>query len=480
MNRQFSAPRNAIYQIFVDRFAGPRGEALSLATHEAPWRTHAGGHLEGVAQRLDHITNLGCDALYLTPIFEAPSNHKYDVADYYKVDERFGGDAAFEALAQQCRERGLGLILDGVFNHVGTHHAWFQRAREDANNEEASFFLWINHPDDYECWQSHHMLPELNLDHQVVRETLITGQESVVRHWLRRGATGWRLDCANDIGPTLCSIIADVVDEEQAYDGAIGEVMAYAEDFVQPDGLHGVMNYYFRATILALLRGETTVAQAAANLKRMAKRYYYPALLHSWNILATHDTPRLATLLPSLEQRRLAYTLAFTYPGVPLIYYGEEVGMNGGPDPANRAPMQWETTQWEEATLQTIRTLAQLRRTTRCLREGGFISLPQPAFPSVLAFARTGEHPSETVIVLANVAEHAVEGRFFVPLSWMFDSLPLHDLLCTERTTKMESGTLKTKLGAYDVALLMPAETKRPRYSFFSGYQNNMLACENK
>ncbi|MCX7625330.1 MAG: alpha-amylase family glycosyl hydrolase, partial [Candidatus Sumerlaeaceae bacterium] len=262
---------------------------------------------------------------------------------------------------------------------------------------------------------------------------------------------------------------------ESARDGTIGEVMAYAEDFVHEKGLHGVMNYYFRATILALLNNEISVAQAATNFKRMARRYHYPALLRSWNMLASHDTPRLASVLPHLQQRRFAFALAFLFPGVPLIYYGEEIGMLGGHDPANRAPMVWDPARWDNNLLEFLHSLAELRKNHVSLREGGYVPLPQPAFPTVLAFARVGQQPQETVVVLANASDTLVRGRFFLPLSGMFDSLPLRDLLNPERVVRMESGSFATELREYDVAVLCPMEAKKPRYSFFSGYNNNKL-----
>jgi alpha-glucosidase len=461
-----------VYEIFVDRFAGPQGEQLSLPKSNSPWKVHAGGSLDGIGHRLTHITGLGCDALYLTPIFTAPSNHKYDVADYYHVDESFGGNAAFERLVKDCQRRDLGLFLDGVFNHVGSTHHWFVQARNDASSPELAYFSWIEHPHDYECWQSHKGLPELNLDHPHVRETLIEGPDSVVRHWLRRGATGWRLDCANDLGPTLSGRIAEITEEEQAPDGAIGEVMAYAQEFVREEGLHGVMNYYFRATVLALLSGEISSAQAATNLKRMVKRYHYPALLRSWNMLASHDTPRIASLFPDIERRRLAFALACSFPGVPMIYYGEEIGMRGGRDPMNRAPMLWDSAEWDIPMFEFAKLLLSLRAKYPALREGGFESLPQPAYPTILAFARTTEHPKDTIVVLANVGETDVKGRFFVPLSSMFDSLPLVDVLQPERVSRMESGSFVARFEPYDVAFFVPSDAKRPRYSFFSGYDN--------
>ncbi len=471
-------PRVAIYQIFVDRFAGKDGDALSLPTTEGAkaWLAHAGGHLEGIARRISHILELGCDALYLTPIFAADSNHKYDVSDYYAVDERFGGEKAFIRLASLCQEKGVGLILDGVFNHVGRRHPWFLRAQANPESREAEYFLWLNHPDEYECWQGHRNLPELNLMHDDVLHDLFRADDAVLRTWLRKGATGWRLDCANDLGPRLCAEIAQIVEEEGAADGAIGEVMAYAEEFVRPGGLHGVMNYYFRATVLSLLKGEILASQAAANFKRMARRYNYSALLRSWNVLATHDTPRLASLLPDKKQQLLAWALAVAFPGVPYVYYGEEIGMNGGSDPHNRAPMAWDERLWDSNLLDWIKKLIALRRNSPALRSGGYEPLPQPAFPTILAFARTAPHPADTVVFLANTGEKPVDGRFFIPLSSMFDSLPLHDLLREDRQARMESGSLRLALDSYDAAFLVPVDVKRPAYSFFSGYDGSQLS----
>lgn len=463
--------RNCIYEIFVDRFARSDGSATALPeSAESFWTAHAGGSLDGITAHFDHIRELGADAVYLTPIFPAKSNHKYDVADYWSIDEAFGGMPAFERLVEQCRKNNCGLILDGVFNHVGTQHPWFLKACQTNDAPEKDFFLWLDHPVDYECWQSHRSLPELNLDHPVVIETLIKGSDSVLRYWLRRGATGWRLDCANDLGPQLCSEIARIVSEENAPDGAVGEIMGYAEEFAQEGCLDGVMNYYFRATILSLLKGETTVEQAAANLKRMAKRYHYPALLRSWNVLATHDTPRLATLIPHRKARLLGYALAFSYSGIPMIYYGEEIGMNGGPDPSNRGPMVWDREQWDGQTFAFIQKLTRLRREWEALRIGRYENLPQPAHPTVLAFARSTSNPRETVVVLANVSDQPAKGRFFIPISSLFDSLPLKDLLQENRITRMESGSFVTELEEYDVAFFVPHEDKHPRYSYFSGY----------
>ncbi|RMH30212.1 MAG: hypothetical protein D6691_01600 [Candidatus Hydrogenedentota bacterium] len=475
MSDSLKTPRNLIYEIFVDRFANDDGDSPQLPPTSGPsYSVHAGGTLRGVVRRLEHIRRLGADAIYLTPIFRAPSNHKYDVACYDEVDPRFGGDAAFNELVTECRKHGLGLILDGVFNHLGREHPWFRKASADAECPEARYFLWLDHPNEYECWQSHGTLPELNLEHPDVQAALVTADNSVVRQWLRRGATGWRLDCANDLGPEMCRLITQTTQEENACDGTIGEVMAYAEDFARAGCLTGVMNYYFRSTVLALLSGEINAAQAATNFKRMVKSYDREVLLKSWNILASHDTPRLATLFPNRAQRKLAFCLAFAFCGVPMVYYGEEVSLRGERDPDNRRPMIWDENQWDEDLLGFIRRLAQLRAQSRALRMGTYVSLPQPAFPSVLAFARVAEHPADTFVLLANASDQEVQGRFFAPVTHLFDSLPLRDALEPNRITHMEGGSLRLSLGPWDVAMLRPEDSRQPRYSYFSGYAYSM------
>jgi glycosidase len=441
--------RNLVYQIFVDRFAGPGGEPLPSAPDGVdPWKHHCGGTLDGIAARLDHIASLGADALYLTPIFRAPSNHKYDTESFDEVDARFGGDGAFEQLAKACGERGMGLVLDGVFNHVGEWHPWFSARKE--------WFLPTH-------WRGYGWLPELDLARAEVRDEV----ESILRKWLRRGATGWRLDCANDLGRSVCSHAVRVAAEERAADGVIGEIMTYAQEWCSDGVLDGVMNYYFRESVIGLVRGEVPASQAAYNFKRMARHYRSQALLRSWNVLATHDTPRLSHLAPDAGARSLARALAFASPGTPLIYYGEEIGMHGAGDPDNRRPMIWDEHKWDQPTLAHVRLLAQVRRDRPALREGAYLPLPHPGVPRLLAFARTTERPKDAVLVLANASPEPLEARVFAPYSFLFDALPLVDLLGVEPTVRVQAGSFPVTLRPWGVALYAPDDSTIPGYSFF-------------
>ncbi len=461
-------PRTLVYHVFVDRFAADGGGQLGAIAPDAQrMEAHTGGTLGGIAARIDHVTGLGADALYLTPVFRARSNHKYDAASWTEVDPRFGGDAGFDALAAACRERGVGLVLDGVFNHIGCEHPWFRAGAADARCPEHDYLRWIEHPDSYHRWRGHGMLPEVNLANPQVREFLFGGSDSVIRTWLRRGATGWRLDCANDLGARVCGEIARTARSEGAPDGVVGEVMSYAEDWIGQDGLDGVMNYYFRETVLGLLTGEVPVVQAAYNLKRMARCYHYPALLRSWNILSSHDTPRLASLLPEIERRIAAVSLAFAYPGVPTLYYGEETGQTGGGDPENRGVMDWEAVQRPHPVAQVIHRLTAIRRTSPALREGAYLPMPQPGAPHLLTFARVTARPQETVIAVLNASASPVRERVFAPHSHLFDTLPLRDLLGAAPGVRMVSGRFDVDLPPWGVALYQPEDGTIPGYRFF-------------
>jgi alpha-glucosidase len=460
-------PRTLIYEIFVDRFAANGGRMVDpLPQGAKPWEHHLGGTLGGIAHRIDHLASLGVDALYLTPIFTAPTNHKYDTARFDEVDPRFGGEAAFVRLAALLKERKMGLILDGVFNHVGETHPWFREACTDPTSRKVRFFKFSRWPSEYAHWRGYRFLPELALEEEEVRAELFTKKRSIVRSWLQRGATGWRLDCANDLGFRACRAITRAAEREGAVDGVVGEVMTYAEDWVKNRRLDGVMNYYFRESVVGLASREVPPVQAAHNLEHMAARFPKRELLRSWNILSTHDTPRLRTIVPDLSAERLARTLQFTYPGTPLLYYGEEIGLEGGKDPDNRRPMIWDESRWNTELLAHTKKLAALRRDHRSLLEGGYLPFPQPGEPRIIAFARTTERPEEIAVVVANCMDHPVRTRVFTPCSYLFDALPLVDVLGSHPTVGVQAGRIEVGLEPWQAAVFRPDDTTIPGYRF--------------
>jgi glycosidase len=444
-----------IYQIFVDRFASAKVGAPGLRAWDLPpeepprGRDVYGGDLDGIIARLDHVQRVGADAIYLTPIFAAPSNHKYDTADFEHVDAGFGGDAAFERLVAATRARGLGLILDGVFNHVGEEHPW---ARDPSRLRGTA-------------WRGFSSLPELDLGKPRVRDDFF-GADGVMARWTRRGATGWRLDCANDLGHDGCALAAAAGRAAGAADGVIGEVMAYPAGWAGPHLLDGVMNYWLRSSALALASA-SPASQVQYALDRLAAEMPKDALRKSWNMLSSHDTPRLATVLEGDGARvRQAMALQFCYPGIPMIYYGEEIGMRGGADPANRAGMVWDEARWDEPRLELVQRLAGLRQSEPALRHGRYVSLAQPG-TDVLAFARVTDHPAETLLFVANGSEDPRQTRLFVPLPWMLDGLPLHDLLDGKTPLRWSQGCLDLALKPHAVMLLKPDDHDASGYRFF-------------
>jgi glycosidase len=406
------------------------------------------GGLDGVAGHLDHVAALGADAVYLTPIFDAPSDHKYDTRDFDVVDPAFGGAAAFDRLVAACRARGLGLILDGVFNHVGAEHRW-RREHPD----------WFTGAD----WRGFPALRELDTANPAVRRACA----DVVAQWIGRGATGWRLDTTNDLGPAFAGELARAARAAGAVDGVVGEVMAYGAGWARPDGLDGVMNYWLRSVALALAASSAPAAQLQAALDRLAAESDPGALGRSWSLVGTHDTARLATALDDDDARiELALALAFAYPGVPMLYYGDELGMHADGDPANRRPLPPPST-WDRRRLERVRALCHLRRTLPALADGRYVPLPQPG-TDLVAFARLSARSVERLLFIANAGARTVDATVFVPLPHMFDALPLADALDPAAPLRhMAAGTLRLTLPPHGVVWLVPRDDHPGGYRFF-------------
>jgi glycosidase len=417
-----------VYQMFVGAFGG----------------------LDGVAAHLDHVAALGADGVYLTPIFAAPSPHKYDTTDFDRVDPAFGGEAAFDRLVAACRARSLGLILDGVFNHVGEGHHW-RREHPD----------WFTGSD----WRGFPSLRELDTANATVRRACC----DVVARWTARGATGWRLDCANDLGVPFAGELARAARDAGAVDGVIGEVMAWGAGWARSDGdgLDGVMNYWLRASALALASSSAPADQLQHALDRLAAEADARTLARSWSLVGSHDTARLATALDDDDARiRLALALAFAYPGVPMIYYGDELGLHAAGDPDNRRPLPPPST-WDRARRAFVASLCALRTSEPALAHGRYVSLAQPG-TGLVAFARVTDRPDETLLFVANATPRPLARTIFVALPTMFDALPLFDRLDGSSTPRhMQSGTLALTLPPHGCVLLRPRDDQPGGYRFF-------------
>ena len=427
----------------VPQYAKVAGDALSN-------NVFFGGNLWGVAQKLDYLSSLGVTVLYLSPVFAAHSNHRYDTADYEQIDSILGGDEAFDHLVKEAHARGMRVILDGVFNHTGDDSRYFNRlghyddvgAYQSTDSPYYKWFSFRSFPDSYECWWNIDIMPRLQHDNEDCRR-YFTGNEGICRKWLLRGADGWRLDVADELSDAFLDELRETVKKTTDGEGIIiGEVWENAADkiaygkrrrYFSGRQLDSVMNYPFRNAVLALLLDGD--AELFYHILTELYGSYPPFVSHSlMNLLGTHDTERILTRLGdngkgedlsndelarlrlsnterALAKKRLklAATLQFTVFGVPSVYYGDEAGLEGYHDPFCRMPYPWGR---EDAELQEhYRALGALRQRCKALKNGDFrfTSLKNDAF----AFERVAD--DSHLLILANVG---AEWHYPVTKTW--------------------------------------------------------------
>ena len=436
------------YQIFPDRFANGdptndpqpdeyeyRGQSPKTYPWEAPPDegqffplVFYGGDLAGINSRLDYLADLGINALYLNPLFYALSNHKYDVADYERVDPHFGGNEALVSLRQALSARGMRYILDIVPNHCGYWHPWFQTALTNAESPETEFFTFNRHPDDYTTWLGVWVLPKLNYRSHELRHRIYQGTEAVFRSWLRPpySADGWRVDVANmlgrqgatQIGLEISRGIRQAVKETRLDAYLMGENFFDATAQLQGDQWDGVMNYggiaqpmwYWLSGFTQgahgfneIMSGPQWPSEAVVGMwqSRMAVVPWAIAL-QQYNILDSHDTPRIRTLLGENDAlHRLAVALLLTFPGVPGLYYGDEIGMTDVPELGARGCMVWDESRQDRSLHEYHKRLIHFRRNSTALQRGGFQVLAVE--PDTIAYQR--ESIDERIIVVAHRAE---------------------------------------------------------------------------
>ena len=412
--KDFETPawfRKAVmYQIFPDRFAfSSDGTAeKGIAYHQAlgqvpelhksleePVRCQPrpfeqdynpddfyGGTLKGIEQKLPYLKELGVSVLYLNPIVEARSNHRYDTSDYLKVDPILGSNEDLSSLCCAAETMGIRVILDGVFSHTGADSLYFNRygsypGKGACQGRESPFFTWYdfrNFPNEYRCWWGFKDLPEVDETNTKWQNYVITGRNSVVKTWLRRGASGWRLDVADELPDEVLSLIRKAAKAEKADALILGEVWEDAvikesyggrRNYALGYSLDTVMNYPFKSVVLRFAHGWLDAYALRDFLIGQQMNYPRPMYYSLMNLLSSHDVERVRSALASTcvikdlsreEQRRLVFSeealeaavvkekycaaLQFAIPGVPSIYYGDEQGMCGVCDPFNRLPFK--------------------------------------------------------------------------------------------------------------------------------------------
>ncbi len=376
------------YQIFPDRFY-QSGLPLGMSGFE-PWGSpptihgFQGGNLTGIVEKLDYLTELGINALYLNPIFQSPSNHRYNITEYFAIDPKLGNLDDFRLLITRAHERGIKVVLDGVFNHCGRGFFAFDDLLE--NQQRSVYRDWFyvkQYPVDayspgeaktYEAWWGFKSLPKFNVSNPGVRDYLFRA----IRFWTEQGIDGWRLDVPNEIDDDAFwfefrTLVKGI--NPDAY--LVGEIWDINPRWVGDAHFDGLMNYPLRAAILDYVNAKIASQQFIEKVQEITRAYSEENLFSHLNLLGSHDTERILRMCQSDKQRLfMAFCLIFALPGIPCIYYGDEIGMDGGKDPDCRRAFLWAENTWDKDLREKIKRLINVRKTCSALQNGALEFIP--------------------------------------------------------------------------------------------------------
>lgn len=386
------------YQIFPERFAN--GDPTNDPPNCERWggtptpNNFFGGDLQGIINRLDYLSELGINALYLNPIFAADSNHKYNTKDYFSIDPSFGTNKTFEKLLHECHKRNIRVVIDGVFNHVGTAHVAFQDVKE--HGRESKYVSWfniysfpVNEPrkPNYECWWGHGALPKLMVQNPEVKKYIF----DVTTFWTTKGIDGWRLDVANEIPHEFWKEWRVLVKSINPECYIVGELWDDASTWLQGDEFDATMNYRFRQACIDYFVHDSFSAKTFFKHLEQIRSSFTPEHNYAMqNLLGSHDTERYLTLCKQeLWRMKLSVLFQMTYVGAPMIYYGDEIGLEGGKDPDCRRCMVWEKKKWNTELHSFVKKLISLRTKSNALRRGDFAVLTNDIHESIALFSRT-------------------------------------------------------------------------------------------
>lgn len=419
------AKGNIIYHVFVDRFNRADGVKtkrkyrLHESFSESPEVVSAdgkyyaddffGGNFNGIREKLDYLEELGVGIIYLSPIFKAFSNHRYDTGDYLKVDELLGTEDDFKRLLDAAHEKGMKIILDGVFNHSGADSLYFNKfgtydslgAYQSKSSPYYDWYYFKKFPDEYACWWGCDNVPDLNKSNKDYR-ALVFGKNGVVEKWQKLGADGWRLDVVDELPIDFVNLLIKKIKSVNKDALVIGEVwedastkVSYGElrPYLLGDQLDGTMNYPFMNAIIAYVRdGDEKFFKDT--VQSILENYPKETVYCLMNSLGTHDTVRIINALSDVrahgwskthklgyklpdsdyekakKKLYLASVLQFTLPGIPSIFYGDEAGLQGFDDPINRRPYPWGSE--DKEILAHYKKLGRIRRENRAVFSGGF------------------------------------------------------------------------------------------------------------
>ena len=447
-----------MYQIFPDRFH--QAGAPDLTDKLKPFILHEhkedtpcykpneqgevmnndfyGGNLQGIQEKLPYLQELGVSVIYLNPIFMAFSNHRYDTADYRKIDPMLGTEEDFRSLCSKAHEMGIKIILDGVFSHTGSNSIYFDKenifgmgAYHNPNSPYASWYDFQEYPNQYTSWWGIQTLPCVNeLDADYMR-FIIEDEDSVIAHWMKLGADGFRLDVADELPDAFIKKLHDRVKQLNPEGIVIGEVWEDASNkesygvrrkYFADTELDSVMNYPYKDAILRFARGENTAKELADTVMEIAENYPKPVLDCLMNSLSTHDTVRVLNTFEqvgsgldrdqraahvmspeiyrrAVEKEKIAAFLQYFLPGCPCIYYGDEAGMQGFEDPLNRRYFPWEHIDWKLH--EFYKKLGYIKKSYRALQQGNIVAKAKEKY----VFSLKRQWQQETVLGFVNMGQ---------------------------------------------------------------------------
>lgn len=417
--------KNAVvYQILPDRFCN--GDTSNDPEYTQPWDTEPGGDsfyggdLKGILEKLDYLEILGVNLIYLTPIFTSPSSHKYDAVDYFHVDPHFGDLTLAKELTDRAHEKGIRIILDAAFNHCSEHFFAFKDVME--KGEASPYKDWFtihNFPvvqspkPNYDTFGYLGMMPKLRMAQKEVRKYFI----QVGTFWMEKvGIDGWRMDVANEIDHAFWREFRKQVKAVNPEAVIVGEMWHNAGPWLRGDQFDGITNYKFREAVHRFFaENNLTVSEFNNLLTKNRMEYSDQAAQMMFNLFDSHDTERFLTDCISLWKEKdkelplklmkLAVLFQMTYVGIPVVYYGDEIGMLGTIDPGCRKPMVWEKDKQNKELLKFYQTLIHFRTKSKALAEGGFQTWLEEDEKGVFGFIRSTEE--ESVWVLINKSSEA-------------------------------------------------------------------------
>jgi len=397
------------YQIFVDRYSNgdlTNDHLETVKWNERPSRTnYFGGDLQGIINKFDYMLYLGINMIYLTPIFQSCSNHKYDTIDYFKIDSTFGNNDDLKELVKKCHENNIKIILDGVFNHIGYYSEQFQDVINKGKKSEFWDWFYINGESvdtesiNYECVGYYKWMPKLKYSTKSVRKFIL----KIGEYWINEtGIDGWRLDVADEVDFTFWQEFRSKIKYINKNSLILGETWKDGRDLIRGDQMDTIMNYLFRDAVVDFF-AKKSISAEIFNQKIQKMLYNYPKIVHNnlYNLLDSHDTPRFITECnENWDRMKLAVVFQMTFPGMPAIYYGDEIGMSGNNDPDCRKPMNWESINNE--IFDFYKKLIDLRRNCKALKLGSFRSLISDR--DIYGYIR--KYKDEIIFVIINNSEN--------------------------------------------------------------------------